>query len=401
VWRCDVSDGDNMSFSLRKGIRYIFPFAFLLFIATGLDPWQRIHAEPDAKRKADLARVSILSYQDLTGSKNFGYMPASLTEAIDESLRSRFEYIREEPAKSEVAAMKYRASGLGFTPETAAEFCKINKTDILILGSFTFDAQKNEIVVQTWISLGATNKFRNLPDRRNLVNATIFKLADKVADDIVQALTEIAKEQTPEKSPDEKRPKGKIELKKEKPESRIWATAGFPYVKSLPFPNNSNPTLMVADGPPPLDAMRGFAFLELGVSPGRFQLPAGILWSLATQYFYGRGDFPQVHQDPAVVNLLSMGGGLRFDRPFMIGGWYGISPVVGFYVHYQRFFRSFGESSLNAMALVPEIGINQYIRLGAKENWRLMLSVMAGGFFYNLQNLSYLRVSVGVEYGYR
>jgi hypothetical protein len=389
-----------MSFSLRKGFRYILPFALLLLIATGLGPWQRIHADPGAKQKADLARVSILSYQDLTGSKNFGYMPRSLTEAIDESLQSRFEYVREEPAKSEAAAAKYRAAGGGFTPETAAEFCKINKTDILILGSFIFDSQKNEIVVQTSISFGATNKFRNLPDRRNLVNASIFKLADKVADDIVQALTEIAKERATEKLPDEKT-KEKIDLKKEKPESRFWASAGFPYMKSLPFPNNSNPTVMVADGPPPLDAMRGFAALEVGFSPAHYQLPAGIHWSLATQYFYGRGDFPQVHQDAVPVNLLSMGGGLRFDRPFMIGGWYGISPVVGFYVHYQRFFRSFGESSLNAMALVPEVGFNQYIRLGKKEQWRLLLSVMAGGFFYNLQNLSYLRVSVGVEYGYR
>lgn len=375
--------------------------ALLLFVATGLDPWRVISAEPGTKPKADLARVSILSYQDLTGAKNFGYMPASLTEAIDASLQARFEYVREEPAKSEAAAAKFRASGGGFTPETAAEFCKINKTDILILGSFTFDAQKNEIVVETTISLGAKNKFRNLPDRRNLVNASIFRLADKVADDIVQALTEIAKEQTPEKLPDEKKPKEKIELKKEKPESRLWATVGFPYMKSLALPNNSNPTVMVVDGPPPLDAMRGFAALELGYSPARFQLPAGIHWSLATQFFYGRGDFPQVHQDAVPVNLLSMGGGLRFDRPFMIGNWYGISPVVGFYVHYQRYFRSFGSSYLNAMALVPEVGFNQYIRLGAKEKWRLMLSAMAGGFFYNLQNLSYLRVSVGVEYGYR
>ncbi len=377
-------------------------FAFLLYAATGLNLWHQICAESGTKPKADLARVAILSYQDLTGVKNFGYMPGSLTEAIDSSLQSRFDYVREEPAKSEATAAKYRTPGAaGFTPETAAEFCKINKTDILIFGSFTFDAMTNEIVVQTSISLGRKNKFRKLQERRNLVNATIFKLADKVADDIVQALTEIAKERETDKLPDEKKTKEKIELKKEKPESRIWATIGFPYMKSLPFPNNSNPTVMVADGPPPLDAMRGFAALELGYSPARFQLPAGIHWSLAMQYFYGSGDFPQVHQDAAAVNLLSMGGGLRFDRPFMIGNWYGISPVVGFYVHYQRYFRSFGSSYLNAMALVPEVGFNQYIRLGKKEQWRLMLSVMAGGFFYNLQNLSYLRVSLGVEYGYR
>ena len=159
---------------------------------------ERGSVEADAA-KPDLARVSIVRYGDQTATKNFGYMPDSLTEAIDKSLQVRFEYRREEPEKTDAAMALFRKKNADLNAETAADFCRKNKTDILIYGEFSFDALTNEIVVKTSISLGTASKFRSLPERRNPVNATIFKLADLVADDIVRNLTEIAKEQTPEK----------------------------------------------------------------------------------------------------------------------------------------------------------------------------------------------------------
>ena len=166
--------------------------------------------------KPDLARVSIVRYADVTQTKNFGYMPDSLTEAIDKSLQIRFEYRREEPEKTDAAMALFRKKNPQLNAETAADFCRKNKTDILIYGDFSFDALTNEIVVKTSISLGSTSKFRALPERRNPVNATIFKLADLVADDIVRNLTEIAKEQAPEKQAKSggNNKADKIELKK-------------------------------------------------------------------------------------------------------------------------------------------------------------------------------------------
>ncbi|MFO1472793.1 MAG: hypothetical protein U1F27_17375 [Turneriella sp.] len=166
--------------------------------------------------KPDLARVSIVRYADVTGTKNFGYMPDSLTEAIDKSLQIRFEYRREEPEKTDAAMALFRKKNPQLNAETAADFCRKHNTDILIYGEFSFDALTNEIVVKTSISLGSTSKFRALPERRNPVNATIFKLADLVADDIVRNLTEIAKEQAPEKQAKSggNNKADKIELKK-------------------------------------------------------------------------------------------------------------------------------------------------------------------------------------------
>lgn len=146
-----------------------------------------------AAGEKSLARLGILMYEDETGTKNFGYMPGSLTEAIDKSLQKKFEYVREEPADSEGNRRAIRATGL-FEPKDAAVYCSKNNVQILIFGKFSFDAASKQLIVTTYISLG-TDKFRTLKERRNAADATIFSLADRVADDIVAEMTLIAKEQ--------------------------------------------------------------------------------------------------------------------------------------------------------------------------------------------------------------
>jgi len=148
----------------------------------------------------ELARVAIVRYEDKTESKNFGYMPDSLTEAIDKSLQRRFEYQRENPKKTAATIAEFKKKHPEIDADDAVDFCRMHKTDILILGKFEFDVQKNEIVVRTSISLGVQVFFRTLKERRNPVDATIFGLADLVADDIVQMLVEIAREQVQKKN---------------------------------------------------------------------------------------------------------------------------------------------------------------------------------------------------------
>jgi hypothetical protein len=191
-------------------------FLTLFFAAPGLYP---------ADAKKGLAKVAILTFEDETGTKNFGYMPNSLTEAIDKSLQKRFEYVREEPAKSESDRRNIKSSGI-FSAKEAAEYCRKNDVQILVFGKFAFDPKTKQIVVDTFISLGTEDKFRELKERRNPTDASIFSLADKVADDIVREMTGIAKEQLgSEKKTAELAKNEKLELKKSAPvvwSSRKW-----------------------------------------------------------------------------------------------------------------------------------------------------------------------------------
>lgn len=184
--------------------------------------------------------------------------------------------------------------------------------------------------------------------------------------------------------------------------ARWWVTAGYPYMTSLSVAGMSNPAALTAGSGFTFDAMRGYATLEAGILPGRWQfLPAKMRWALATQYTYGSGDAAQYLADnptKARISLLSIGGGLRFDRPFDFGKRYSLSPVIGVYVQYQNFFRDLSSGAYSIMAINPEIGLNQYYRLGQKSPWHLMLSLMAGSYLYQGQNLTYFRASLGVEY---
>lgn len=176
-----------------------------LFVLSG-------HITISAAGEKSLARLAILMYEDETGTKNFGYMPGSLTEAIDKSLQKKFEYVREEPADSEGNRRAIRATGM-FDPKDAAVYCSKNNVQILIFGKFSFDAPSKQLIVTTYISLG-TDKFRTLKERRNAADATIFSLADRVADDIVAEMTLIAKEQRAAGKGGETQSGGKTELAK-------------------------------------------------------------------------------------------------------------------------------------------------------------------------------------------
>jgi len=177
-----------------------------------------------AATPADLARVAILTYEDESQTKNFGYMPTSLTEAIDKSLQKKFEYVREDPKKSEAARAKLKRQGV-LSAREAAEYCYKNDVQILVFGKFNYDSKSKELIVDTFISLGSESKFRALKERRNATDATIFTLADRVADDIVLEMTAIAKEQ-----PDSGKASGdKLELAREVPvfwSFKEWAVFG-------------------------------------------------------------------------------------------------------------------------------------------------------------------------------
>lgn len=170
----------------------------------------------DVNPRKDLARVGITRYQDITATGNFGYMPKTLAEAIDASLQGRFEYLREAPEKTETAAAAFSKTNGRLGRENIVEFCRRSQIEIAILGSFAFDAEANEIIVNTSVSLCRADAFRVLEPRRNRIDATIFQLADHVADDIVRELMAIALEQSSARTIANRKEGERVELKKDK-----------------------------------------------------------------------------------------------------------------------------------------------------------------------------------------
>lgn len=196
-------------------------FFLVAWSAAGL-----LYAAESAK-SPDVARVAIIRYDDSTGTKNFEYMPGSLQEAITRSMHQKFEFVEVDPQKVEPIATQVRAANKGkLTPVEAAEICRRADIDILIYGSFTFDSSAKEIQIRTDISLGSSDKYRQLAAVNNRVDATIFQAADHVAGDIVAEITKVALEQQKQRNEREKEAKGKTQLQRTE-KSKMWADTNW------------------------------------------------------------------------------------------------------------------------------------------------------------------------------
>ena len=184
--------------------------------------------------------------------------------------------------------------------------------------------------------------------------------------------------------------------------ARWWLATGYPYMRSFSALGMKNPEAIEPGSKLQLDAMKGFAFFEAGMTPGRWQfLPGQLRYSLLMQSGYGQGDMAQYLADnptKAKIHLLSLGGGLRIDRLFKAGRTWSLAPFMGFTAHYQRYFRQIDSGFLQVVGFAPEIGLNNYFRLALKSPWHLMLTIAAGSYLYAEQNLTYFRGAVGIEY---
>lgn len=180
-----------------------------------------------AAKKAEMARVAIVKYDDKTGSRNFEYMPGSLQEAITKSMHTKFEFVEIDAAKVEPFVAQVRKANQGkITPKEAAEICRLADIDILIYGNFAFNQAEQEIEIHTEISLGSTDKFRALKPVDNRVDATIFQAADRVAADIVAEITRVALEQQKQRSESAQLTKGKTQLQRTE-KSTTWSDTNW------------------------------------------------------------------------------------------------------------------------------------------------------------------------------
>jgi len=194
---------------------------------------------------AEAARVAILLYEDKTGTKNFEYMPGSLKEAITNSMHEKFEFNEVDSTKVDPVASQVKGKNKGnIGAKEAAEICRKADIDILIYGDFTFNKDSNQIEIHTKISLGSTDKFRELPAVENPVDATIFQAADKVATEIVAEITKVAREQQQAKQKAAEEDKNKKTQLAKTEKRKTWADINWNFALNMgvvaPLVNRDN-----------------------------------------------------------------------------------------------------------------------------------------------------------------
>ncbi len=153
-----------------------------------------------AEAASDLARVGIVRFINNTNSDDFEWVEKSLPDAIDLSMKSRFEYIRLEESKvqsaaSQVTPASVAAGGSGgtrYSKEDAATIARLSQADILIYGNFVADQANQELVLHAVIFNAAGNKVIGHVENRTPINAKIFKNIDQMAAEIVSEIYKFA-----------------------------------------------------------------------------------------------------------------------------------------------------------------------------------------------------------------
>lgn len=155
-----------------------------------------------ANEANDLARVGIVRFINNTNSNDFEWVEKSLPDAIDISMKARFEYVRLDEAKVQAAASQVvpgkivstadGSTGARYSKEDAALIAKTSQADILIYGNFVADHENEELVLYATIFNAASNRVIGQVENRTPINAKIFKNIDQMASEIVSEIYRFA-----------------------------------------------------------------------------------------------------------------------------------------------------------------------------------------------------------------
>lgn len=146
----------------------------------------------NADNSSDLARVGIVRFINNSDSPDFEWVEKSLPDAIDHSMKARFEYIRLDDAKVDGAASQVAAGPTGYTGESAAQIALLAQADILIYGNFVVDAASQELVLKSVIYNAEGKRVIGRVESRTPMNAKIFKNIDQMAAEIVAEIYRFA-----------------------------------------------------------------------------------------------------------------------------------------------------------------------------------------------------------------
>lgn len=154
-----------------------------------------ILAQPKAPDShSSLAIVALPDYVDATGSKNYSYLGPSLSDAIDASMQKRFDYIRADKKAVDREVKKLWRPGQVPLDSDVKQVAILTKSDYVIVGSYTLNKKKTQVTFSTRIFI-APDRFIQVPDVTNAVDATLFDATNRVAAEIVRVIEADAREQ--------------------------------------------------------------------------------------------------------------------------------------------------------------------------------------------------------------
>lgn len=133
-----------------------------------------------------LASVAILDFYDRTNSPLYGWMSASLSIAVDDSMKKIFEYDRANEQKSTEVGAKIFRNPSDVTPKNLKEFQTQTGADYLIFGFYSVNPQNGNIVIESKVYDLVKKTAIGGSTTESPVDVRLFNVVDEISQGIVQ-----------------------------------------------------------------------------------------------------------------------------------------------------------------------------------------------------------------------
>ncbi len=131
---------------------------------------------------ADLARVAIMQFENDSKSANYEWVEKSLPDAINDSMRARFEFIRQDENKVAAVAGKYKLVNGEYVQADADKIARESQSDILIFGNFRLNETGDKLVLRAVIYNAQGKKVIGIVEDTTSLDSKIFKAIDRLAE---------------------------------------------------------------------------------------------------------------------------------------------------------------------------------------------------------------------------
>lgn len=169
-------------------MRYFGLIFMVVFSATSA----LLAADAAKDKTSDLARVAIMTFINATESTDYEWVERSLPDAIDVSMKARFEFVRQEENKVNAVAAKFKHVGGEYQQNDADKIAKESQSDILIYGNFRLNDKKDQLLLKALIYNGQGKKIIGVVEDSSSLDAKIGKTIDRMAAGIVEKIYSFA-----------------------------------------------------------------------------------------------------------------------------------------------------------------------------------------------------------------
>ena len=137
---------------------------------------------------AKLANVMLVSFNNLTKTKNYDWLSASIAEAVDLSMVNKFDYKKVNPLSMFEAVTNLQTNSEEERLNEVKKLAQKNSADIIISGTYVLNEKKDGIVISAYIYYNHKKTNIGLVKENSALDSSLFMVTDTISEKIVQTI---------------------------------------------------------------------------------------------------------------------------------------------------------------------------------------------------------------------